>query len=97
MKMTRALLVLGMLADTTFDEAVQRLEPGDQVLFYTDGISEARNPQGEMFTTRRLDQALADCSLQASSLLASVLRSLEEFTKGFPADDDRTMIVARVS
>ena len=50
-----------------------------------------------MFRTERLDQALEACSLQAAALLDSVLRSIEEFTKGCPADDDRTLIVARVS
>jgi sigma-B regulation protein RsbU (phosphoserine phosphatase) len=90
-------VVLGITYDATFEECVQRLQPGDQIIFYTDGISEARNPEGEMFRTERLDQALESCSLQASALLDSVLHSIEEFTRGCPADDDRTMIVARVS
>jgi serine phosphatase RsbU (regulator of sigma subunit) len=76
---------------------VHQLLPGDQIIFYTDGITEARNPQGEMFRTQRLDQALENCSLEASALLVSVLRCVEEFADGCPADDDRTMIVARVS
>jgi sigma-B regulation protein RsbU (phosphoserine phosphatase) len=90
-------VVLGILPDAVFGECVQRLEPGDQILFYTDGISEARNPEGEMFRTARLDHALEACSLEASALLESVLQDLEAFTKGCPADDDRTMIIARVS
>jgi sigma-B regulation protein RsbU (phosphoserine phosphatase) len=90
-------LVLGITPDATFAEGVQRLQPGDQIIFYTDGISEARNPAGEMFRTQRLDHALGACSLQASALLDAALRSLDEFTQGCPADDDRTLIVARVS
>jgi sigma-B regulation protein RsbU (phosphoserine phosphatase) len=88
---------LGITPDCTFEECVQRLQPGDQIIFYTDGISDARNPEGEMFRTERLDQALGACSLQASALLDSVLHAIEGFTKGCPADDDRTLIVARVS
>jgi len=90
-------LVLGITPDATFAEGVQWLQPGDQIIFYTDGISEARNPAGEMFGTRRLDHALENCSLQASALLDEVLQSVDEFAQGCPADDDRTLIVARVS
>jgi phosphoserine phosphatase RsbU/P len=76
---------------------VQQFQPGDQIIFYTDGITEASNPEGKQFGTDRLDHALENCSLQASALLDSVLRSVEEFANGHPADDDRTLIVARVS
>jgi len=88
---------LGIMPDARHEESIQRLQPGDQIVFYTDGITDARNPQGEMFNIGRLDQALENCSLQASELLDSVLHSVEEFVNGCPADDDRTLIVARVS
>jgi serine phosphatase RsbU (regulator of sigma subunit) len=51
---------------------------------------------GELFGTGRLDAALGNCSLQAEGLLGSVLAAVEEFAGGRPADDDRTVIVARV-
>ncbi len=73
-----------------------RLLPGDQIIFYTDGITEAHSPEGEMFTTERLDRELENCSLEASALLESVLRSVHNFTAGLPAEDDQTMIVARI-
>ncbi|MFL5339658.1 MAG: PP2C family protein-serine/threonine phosphatase [Gemmataceae bacterium] len=88
---------LGIMPEEAYDECVQQLQPGDQIVFYTDGIVEASNPAGAPFGTGRLDHALENCSLQASALLASVLRSVEEFADGHPADDDRTLIVARVS
>src|SRR5262249_529231 len=87
---------LGIMPDVTFEESGQHLQPGDQIIFYTDGISETRNPEGKMFGTRRLDQALETCSLQASALLDSVLHCVDEFADGCSADDDRTIIVARV-
>jgi phosphoserine phosphatase RsbU/P len=88
---------LGITFEAAYDECVQQFQPGDQIIFYTDGITEASNPEGKQFGTDRLDHALENCSLQASALLDSVLRSVEEFANGHPADDDRTMIVARVS
>jgi sigma-B regulation protein RsbU (phosphoserine phosphatase) len=88
---------LGIFDEGKYEERVLPLQRGDQIIFYTDGITEAHNRVGEMFGTGRLDQVLEDCSLQASALLDSVLRSVEEFANGHPADDDRTLIVARVS
>jgi len=90
-------LPLGIDADETYEEGRQVLVPGDQVVFYTDGITEARNPAGEMFGQARLDDALMDCPEDAPELLKTVLRTLERFTAGQPADDDRTLLAARIS
>jgi sigma-B regulation protein RsbU (phosphoserine phosphatase) len=89
-------LPLGVFADTRYEEAEQSLQVGDEILFYTDGITEAHNARGDMFGTERLDRELENCALQAEALLASILRAVETFASGHPADDDRTLIVARV-
>jgi phosphoserine phosphatase RsbU/P len=89
-------LPLGINTDSIYHEAVHRLLPGDQIIFYTDGITEAHSPDGEMFTTERLDRELENCSLEASALLESVLVSVRDFTAGLPTEDDQTMIVARI-
>jgi sigma-B regulation protein RsbU (phosphoserine phosphatase) len=87
---------LGIVADGEYADARQQLQFGDELIFYTDGITEARNPAGELFGIHRLDHELENCSLQAKALLDSVLRAVERFGEGRPADDDRTIIVARV-
>jgi sigma-B regulation protein RsbU (phosphoserine phosphatase) len=89
-------LPLGILADSTHEETDQQLQPGDQIIFYTDGITEAHNSKGEMFGIERLDHELENCSLQAKALLDSVLSAVDNFAGEHPADDDRTVIVARV-
>jgi sigma-B regulation protein RsbU (phosphoserine phosphatase) len=89
-------LPLGVLSEMGYEEATQALQVGDQVIFYTDGVTEAHSPRGEMFGTERLDRELENCSLQAEALLGSILRAVEGFTDGRPADDDRTIIVARI-
>ena len=89
-------LPLGVDAEETYYKGIQQLQTGDQVVFYTDGVTEAHNRKGEMFGTRRLDRVLEACGLEASALLESLLRSVEDFTAGHPADDDRTLIVAKV-
>jgi sigma-B regulation protein RsbU (phosphoserine phosphatase) len=90
-------LPLGIGTETRYREARQQLQPGDQIIFYTDGVTEAHNLRDELFGIERLDQALENCTLQAQSLLDAVLESVESFAGGRPADDDRTLIVARVS
>jgi sigma-B regulation protein RsbU (phosphoserine phosphatase) len=89
-------LPLGIQSDQEYVETCQSLQTGDQIIFYTDGVTDVQNPVGELFGTERLDAALANCSLEASALLDSVLQSVEQFAAGHPADDDRTVIVARI-
>jgi sigma-B regulation protein RsbU (phosphoserine phosphatase) len=89
-------LPLGIRENGAYEEAVQQLQTGDQIIFYTDGITEALNPEGELFGTERLDQVLENCSLQASALLDSTLRAVEDFAGGRPLHDDQTLIVARI-
>jgi sigma-B regulation protein RsbU (phosphoserine phosphatase) len=90
-------LPLGVVPGETFPEHVQSLRPGDQVVFYTDGITEAVDPQGAMFGTERLDQVLMSCPIRAKDILTAVLEELDRFTAGQPAEDDRTLLVAKVS
>jgi sigma-B regulation protein RsbU (phosphoserine phosphatase) len=89
-------LPLGITGDESYKQAEQQLELGDQIVFYTDGVTEAHNSAGVMFGTDRLDRVLENCALQATALLDEVLRALDAFTCGHPADDDRTLVVARI-
>jgi sigma-B regulation protein RsbU (phosphoserine phosphatase) len=69
------------------------LGTGDQVVFFTDGVIEAVNADGDVFGTDLIDEALAETPPTADGLLRSVLRSWTEFTAGVPASDDRTLVV----
>ena len=89
-------LPLGIESGIQYSEAVQPLQKGDQIIFYTDGITEAQNEAGQQFGTTRLDNELEQCSLQADALLDSVLQSVKEFTAGAPILDDQTVLIARV-
>ena len=90
-------LPLGLFPDQRYVQSNQALRPGDQIVFYTDGITEATNASGKMFGFARLDEALANCHLTADGLIRAVLDALAEFTGGEPADDDRTLLVAKIS
>lgn len=89
-------LPLGIDGGINYEEAVHDLHVGDQIIFFTDGISEAFNPQGEQFGAERLDQVLGACRPGAKVLIQAVLDSVQQFSAGRPADDDRTLLVAKV-
>jgi sigma-B regulation protein RsbU (phosphoserine phosphatase) len=91
-------LPLGIDPGMRYDQITQALRPGDQIVFYTDGITEATAPDGRtMFGLERLDTAIENCHLTADGLIHAVLDAVHEFTAGAPASDDRTLLVAKVS
>jgi sigma-B regulation protein RsbU (phosphoserine phosphatase) len=90
-------LPLGIAPAQTYHERTYQLVPGDQLVLYTDGITEAYNEHGEMFGLSRLDRVLENCAVAASGLLESVLDALKEFSGGQPPYDDQTILVAKIS
>jgi phosphoserine phosphatase RsbU/P len=90
-------LPLGILPTETYPDGRAELVPGDQIVFYTDGVTEAESPDGEPFGLKRLDLVLANCAVGAGDLLKEVLRELDAFTAGGPPSDDRTVLVAKIS
>jgi sigma-B regulation protein RsbU (phosphoserine phosphatase) len=90
-------LPLGMgVKDERYFEKKLMLKTGDDLLFYTDGITEARNPARDMFGVERLDAAMLKPAKSAQEKLKNVLADLAAFTGPAPADDDRTLVAARV-
>jgi sigma-B regulation protein RsbU (phosphoserine phosphatase) len=73
------------------------LEPGDVLVFYTDGLTDAENPAGENFGEERLAQAVTAACKQSSAaqILEYVLNEVECFGAGVPAFDDLTLCVVR--
>jgi sigma-B regulation protein RsbU (phosphoserine phosphatase) len=88
-------LPLGISEWTDYPEEVQQIIPGDQVIFYTDGITEAANREGEHFGADRLDAVLSRCPVGARTLVDSVLDELDRFTGGQKQGDDRTLLAAK--
>lgn len=91
-------LPLGIIPDTTYEVATEPLQPADTIMLYTDGITEARNRAGTMYTEARLANLLARCAVAATAAdtLDALQIDLEHFCDGVPANDDRTMLVAKV-
>lgn len=89
-------LPLGIAGDLEYRNSEVTLRPGDRLVLYTDGITEAASPQQELFGTERLDRALEKCTGEPGCSIGQILSAVHEFTRGQPANDDRTLIVMDV-
>ena len=88
---------IGIFDDATYEEWSVQLNPGDILLFYSDGITEASNREGKFFGTGRLKDLLAANTHLASAELADrMLEEVQEFTQGGAITDDRTLVVMKV-
>lgn len=87
---------VGLMPDVRFDIRRARLERGDILFAFTDGVSEALNDAGEPFTKERLIALLPQETSSADGLLKSVTDALRDHTAGASQYDDITMLaVAR--
>jgi sigma-B regulation protein RsbU (phosphoserine phosphatase) len=88
--------VVGLLEMAPYAQGVEKLDPGDVVVLYSDGVSEAFDTAGEDFGEGRLltvSQAAAD--LGAPALVERIISSVRTFTKGAAQSDDITVMVLR--
>ena len=70
-----------------------QLEPGDRVLFYTDGVTERIDRQGRMYDLPRLVTALSGTErLAPTGLIERVAEDLERFADGHEPEDDLTLV-----
>ena len=90
--------ILGIMEDVAMEEGVLSLTAGDVLVFYTDGISEATNAEGELYTEDRLIDFVAALppALNPEAIAVSILREIERHLGRLEAQDDRTLVVLRV-
>jgi serine phosphatase RsbU (regulator of sigma subunit) len=80
----------------SYEEKETILVPGESVLFYTDGLIEAHNSQGEMFGTPRIRSLLSERPEDGRGLSATLVEELERFTgEGWEQEDDITLLTLR--
>ncbi|MEO8198445.1 MAG: SpoIIE family protein phosphatase, partial [Thermoanaerobaculia bacterium] len=85
-------LPLGALLDGGYVATRAALEPGDLVLGYSDGVTEAQAPGGELFGDERLVRVLAAASGGPQEIIQQVLDAIAEFTRGADPYDDITLV-----
>jgi len=89
---------LGAEECATYQSFTVRLEPGDLLVWYTDGVTERENESGEAFTERRLRAGCQRAAaLGAGDVRDELVRSVLTFAGNQPADDDMTLVITRIS
>lgn len=85
---------LAAALDTHYEQWQDVIGPGEYVLLFSDGLAEARSPQGEPFGTARLQAILARQDGDAPAVVEAVLAELNQFTgKRWTPQDDLTVLV----
>jgi sigma-B regulation protein RsbU (phosphoserine phosphatase) len=88
--------ILGVLEDAAFEAGSATLSPGDVLVLYSDGITEARGRERELFGVDRLQAVvLENIAGSAREIHDAVLTDLSRFTRGEPLEDDATLMVIR--
>jgi sigma-B regulation protein RsbU (phosphoserine phosphatase) len=85
---------LGLRRKAAYRQAEVILEPGDRLVLYTDGVTEARSLAGEEFEESRLAEAVRAPACSAQELLDAVIAATNAFAAGATQHDDITVIAA---
>ncbi|HSJ55401.1 MAG TPA: SpoIIE family protein phosphatase, partial [Anaerolineae bacterium] len=84
---------LGLMSGMVYEEAETTIQPGECLVFYSDGLVEAHNPHREMFGNPRLQALLSSGGEQCPALIPRLLSELEAFTgRGWQQEDDVTLL-----
>ncbi|MCL4530896.1 MAG: GAF domain-containing protein [Chloroflexi bacterium] len=94
-KLTRTGIALGVVEMDTISQRTIQIFPGESLLLYTDGLTEAFSSNGDMFGEERLLAALQCKASSAEALLDDIEMRVNEFVGTEPASDDLTMLVVR--
>jgi len=87
---------VGMFAEAEYQSARVQLDPGDYLVIYTDGVSEAANTRNELFEEARLRKIMEDFKGNSVEELGDSIREgMKAFTEGAPQSDDITILVVQ--
>jgi sigma-B regulation protein RsbU (phosphoserine phosphatase) len=94
--------VIGLIPDAPYARANIVLHPGDILIAFTDGISEAMNVAEEEWGEESMVAAARtllepECTVTADQLLNCILQAADRFTAGAPQHDDMTLLIARIT
>ncbi len=89
-------LLLGMFPEAVYESAAVKLEPGDVLVLYSDGVTEARDESDDEYGEERLVSFLKkNRSMDPERLVESLIRTVHEFSKDGKPGDDVTVAVIR--
>ena len=89
---------LGIWKESVYETVRYPFNASSKMFLYTDGVYEAKNPQGEEFTVERLQKLVSTCTEQpAAKLIANISAAIDAFTGTHPKEDDLTLIAIEVA
>jgi sigma-B regulation protein RsbU (phosphoserine phosphatase) len=89
-------MIVGAFEHATFEDDTQQLWPGDVLVAYSDGVTEARDSSGDEFGEERLLSCVqVNCTRSPVEIMESLLSSVHQFSAGTAQSDDITMLVLR--
>ncbi len=96
-KLDKGGMILGVFSYAPrYEEGTALLEPGDCLVLYTDGVTEAMSPEHREFTDQRLiDTARRSAGSPPAGIIAAVQEAIREHAAGAPQSDDITMLVLK--
>ena len=95
-RLTRTAIALGVVIGEPVEQRTIKLEPGDHVFLYTDGLTESFNNENVFYGEGRLTEAIVTSQYSsAHEMLDVVEKSLLDFAQDMPPADDLTMLVLR--
>jgi sigma-B regulation protein RsbU (phosphoserine phosphatase) len=87
-------MALGVMGDMIWKQKVTRITPGDVVVMYTDGLTDAVSPSGEYYDENRLTHIIRRGG-SSKDILNNILEDLNNFTNGATRPDDVTLLVMK--
>ena len=89
-------MAIGLFGDFEYTETTLQLQPGETLLLYTDGVTEAINPREEEFTEMRLEQTLKKVtSSSCQEIIDTIKADVEAFADGAEQSDDITLLALK--
>jgi sigma-B regulation protein RsbU (phosphoserine phosphatase) len=96
-RLTAGGTVVGLLESFPYQQETVDMQPGDLLVAFTDGISEAMNPHDEEWGEERMIETIESCAAQsANQLVSSIIAAADAFAAGAQQHDDMTLVVLRV-
>lgn len=89
-------VMLGIMEEIDLPKATLSIDKGDILMLFSDGVTEATNPSGELFSEERFEQWLLDHNqLSAEEMKDALLKTLRDYADGSPQSDDITFIILK--
>ena len=96
LKLTRTGMAMGVMEDVVYEQRAVRLDPGDFILLYTDGVTDAMNVQEQEFGEQRLQRVILDQHrAPAADIVAVLEQTVGDFAASTAPFDDVTMMVVK--